>query len=189
MRLFIAIHPDPALLRRLERAQQILAFSSGGGRFPQPGDLHVTLAFLGELPEDQVLEILEAMESAAESVAETGLPELAIAGVGAMPGSRGELWIADVLEDPALTGLARRLGQELRRRGYAFENRRFRPHITLGRGLKPLPEPAGVCRRMEAVLEGSPAFARGFSLFQSTLRPSGPVYEELAYVAFPEGRA
>ena len=189
MRLFIAILPDPALRARLEAAQQILVFSSGGGRFPQPGDLHVTLAFLGEQPEDRVPDILEAMESAAETVAETGLPELAFAGVGAMPGAKGELWIAEVLPDPSLTGVARCLGQELRRRGFPVENRRFRPHATLGRGLRPLPDPEGACRRMETVLAGPSSAVRGFSLIRSVLRPSGPLYQELAYIAFPERRA
>lgn len=188
MRLFIAAHPDPALLKRLEKAQQLLAFSSGGGRFPQPGDLHLTLAFLGEQPETRVPEILEAMEEAAESAAGAGLPALAIAGVSAMPGAKGDLWMAECRPDPGLNQLAASLGKELRRRGFPVDKRPFRPHFTLGRGLKQLPDPAHTRVAMEGVLGGPASAVRGFSLVQSVLRPSGPIYEELAYIAFPEGR-
>ena len=188
MRLFIAIHPDQALLGRLSRAQQILTFASGGGRFPLPEDLHVTLAFLGEQPEERIPELLEAMEAAAETVALTGLPVLATAKAGAMPGPKGELWAADCVPDAALTELARRLGGELGRRGFRVEKRRFRPHITLGRGIKGLPDAAGVCDQMNDVLQGRPEPVRGISLVQSVLRPSGPDYYELAYVRLPERR-
>jgi 2'-5' RNA ligase len=188
MRLFIAVHPAPDLLRRLENAQQILAFASGRGRFPQPGDLHVTLAFLGEQPDDRVTDLLEAMEQAAESLAGTGPPKLAAADAGAMPGAKGDLWIAELGLDPALAELARSLGRELRQRGFPVEKRRFRPHVTLGRGIGPLPDPAGTCEAMRDALRGPVSPVPGYSLVRSVLRPSGPLYEELAYIVFPKGR-
>lgn len=188
MRLFIALHPAPDLLRRLEKAQQILLYASGGGRFPQPGDLHLTLAFLGEQPEARVPELLEAMSAAAESMDGFGLPSVAIAGVGAMPGAKGELWAAECAPDAALSELARRLGSELARRGFPVEKRRFRPHFTLGRGIHPLTDAAGACGAMMDALRGPASAAHGFSLVQSVLRPSGPAYYELAYLKLPEGR-
>lgn len=49
LRLFFALEPDPAVRRALASLARALARATGG-RVPQAEILHLTLAFLGQVP-------------------------------------------------------------------------------------------------------------------------------------------
>ena len=61
MRLFLAIQLSPAVREALLTAQDALR-RQGRGSFPPPENLHLTLAFLGEVPETRLGVVQEAME-------------------------------------------------------------------------------------------------------------------------------
>ncbi|MEA5038483.1 MAG: RNA 2',3'-cyclic phosphodiesterase [Clostridiaceae bacterium] len=122
MRLFIAILFSPDIKSSLLRAVSDLRMQSETGVFSRPENLHLTLAFLGEIHDAAAA--LQAMEAAG------GTPfSLATEGCGRF----GELWWAGVRENPALSALARRLRRELDVRQVPYDHKPFHPHITLAR--------------------------------------------------------
>jgi 2'-5' RNA ligase len=186
MRLFLAVRlPEPARERlrpALEAGRTAAGASVGFARIEQ---LHFTLAFLGEQPEEALARACEAAEKASE------LPqfELAISGRGAFPGmSRPRvLWLGVGEGAAALTALAEKLCGGLRERGFKLEDRPFRPHLTLAR-VRPRGD-RDARRALEAIPPGELTrfTVRELSLMQSVLGSSGAKHTELR--AFPLGGA
>ena len=133
MRLFVALVPPEKLRRALEEEGRALRALCGRGRMVSRENLHLTLAFLGETDCRRAVE--RAMARAA------GAPfSLATAPPGRFPGRRGELWWMGVAERPPLLALRRRLIRALGEGDVWLDDvKPFRPHITLGRDLRPLP--------------------------------------------------
>lgn len=132
MRLFAAIAAEGAAQEALVQAQAELR-RLGRGSFPRPEMLHLTLAFLGEVPSDA------PARAAVETLRGTGPLVLTVEGVGRF----GDTWWAGIRPNPELEARALGLQAELRRQGMAVEDRPWIPHITLTRHYRPksrLPE-------------------------------------------------
>lgn len=144
------------------------------GRAVAPENLHLTLAFLGELEDS-------ALEAVHESLASVRAAPVDIAfgppGTFGRPAPR-QLWLS-VAPSPALSDLHRQVQRAIRDAGVTLERRKFVPHVTLARfGSRGAPPMDRVLRDPGGPL---PSFrAAAFSLVASALRPDGPVYEELA---------
>lgn len=164
MRLFIALLPGEEFRRALVSLQAELRRRGLSGSYAAPENLHLTLAFLGELPgPEPVLELMDHLR--ARPV------ELRLDRIGAFE----DTWWAGVREDPALLALARQLRYRLAEAGLPFDRKSFLPHITLARraswlGPPSLPAP-------EAVM-----LADRVSLMRSTPGKQGMLYTELASV-------
>jgi RNA 2',3'-cyclic 3'-phosphodiesterase len=141
----------------------------------RPEYLHVTLAFLGWQDESAVERIAAAAFGPGER---TEPPVLTPAGVRPLP-PRGPRLFALELDDEGgrCTELQGAVSRSLdAQRFYRPEKRPFWPHVTLARVKKaaragPLPElppPAAPMRAAE------------LTLYRSTLRPQGALYEPLA---------
>jgi 2'-5' RNA ligase len=107
---------------------------------PVPEDnLHLTLAFLGDVGE-AVLEALDDVLSA------TPLPtaHVAFGGLGTFGDMERGLVFAEVLADPGLTALQAKVAQVARMAGAELPRRRFRPHVTL---VARQPAAHGACAR------------------------------------------
>jgi RNA 2',3'-cyclic 3'-phosphodiesterase len=138
-----------------------------------PEALHVTLVFLGWQDEAAAEAISDVLDRPPET------PILRATGVRAVPPRNPRLFALDLddLEQRA-TALQARVSDALEAgRWYRPEKRPFWPHITLAR----------VKRRERRVpaLEGPPPPDRPFdaealTLYRSTLRPQGALYEPLA---------
>ncbi len=104
-------------------------------RKTDPQDFHLTLAFLGDLPEDRV-------EVAHELALDLRVPafSLIIANLGLFGGARPRVAWAGVLPSAPLLRLHSKLDSALRRAGFTLDSRRFAPHVTLGRFAAPPPE-------------------------------------------------
>lgn len=134
MRLFVAVRFDGAALEALCRTRDALAQVKLRGHMTARENLHLTLAFLGEQPECAAPQIRRAMERA------VGAPfALTLAAPGRFRQERGDLWWVGVQPCPPLSALARRLRRELVQSGFPVDEKPFRAHVTLGRGIL-LPE-------------------------------------------------
>lgn len=89
---------------------------------------HVTLAFLGEVADERAAEAAEAVQRAA-----AGPPlELRLAGGGRFGRGRFTvLWVG--VAGDGLDELARRVRRELKKARIPYDNRPFRPHLTVAR--------------------------------------------------------
>lgn len=133
MRLFVALVPPEELRRDLERQGRGLRALCQRGRMVLWENIHLTLAFLGET--DRRAGAERAMERAA------GAPfSLPTTRPGRFSGKKGDLWWMGVEERPPLLALRRRLVRALGEEGVWLDDAKsFRPHLTLGRDLRPLP--------------------------------------------------
>lgn len=128
-RLFFAIWPDDTAKARLAAHAAELATRLGGRPVPAE-NIHLTLAFLGTVPDERVSEAMAVR---------VRQPSIAIASdfLGSFRGAR-VAWagIEPVPED--LTTLYHLLAAELHVRGFTLEERRFVPHLTLVRKIRDL---------------------------------------------------
>ena len=131
MRLFIAINLPDAEKPRLSRALQDLAANDLPARWVAPDSLHITVKFLGEVPEARLPAVVAALQDGADGVAAF---DVALGGFGAFPSlSRpGILWVG-VQAGPELAELQGRIERAFIPLGFEAEAREFHPHITVAR--------------------------------------------------------
>lgn len=120
MRLFIAIRLSDEMRDALVHAQNELYDCGVRGRFTAEENLHLTLAFLGEVPDAEP--VMDALSTLSFAPFELGLEGL---------GCFGDLWWAGLKESAALEALARKVRHALAERELPFDRKRFSPHITL----------------------------------------------------------
>lgn len=155
---------------------------AGGVAWVASGNLHLTLKFLGEVAEDRIGPVVDAVTSAASDALAF---EAHVRGLGAFPSlMRPRVIWAGVTEGAAATvDLAGRVDEALAALGFAPYARPFSPHVTLGRVRQPGRNPA-----LADALQGAAEreFGRlrvaGASLMRSELSPGGARYTELATV-------
>jgi RNA 2',3'-cyclic 3'-phosphodiesterase len=94
--------------------------------------LHLTLKFLGDVEEERISGLAGAMGRAAALTDAFGL---ALRGTGAFPprGLPRVLWLGVVDPSDGLTRLHHQLEEECARAGFAREQKRFHPHLTIAR--------------------------------------------------------
>ena len=182
MRCFVAIDLPPAVRAALEdECERLRAVAPRADvRWVRVAGMHLTLKFLGEVPEEMLAGIRNALSAAA---AATPPMVLACTGLGVFPGSSKPrvVWagITEGLQD--LGRLAAAVERAVEPFGFAPERRPFRGHVTLAR----VRSPRGVRPLARAVeVAGCAPFgswsASHVVLYRSRLHPTGAVYEALA---------
>ncbi|MBR4458752.1 MAG: RNA 2',3'-cyclic phosphodiesterase [Clostridia bacterium] len=121
MRLFVGLRPSPEFRDALAETQRRLRGAGVTGRYLDPENLHLTLAFIGMWPE-AVTEVLPAVEEP--------FP-ITLSGLGIFPAAR-VLW-AGVEPSAELRALAGRVRRALAEASVPFDPQGFNPHITLAR--------------------------------------------------------
>jgi 2'-5' RNA ligase len=179
MRCFIALDLNPPPGAALSGwMDELRAFPELS--VPPPGNIHLTLAFLGELDDAAVGRALTAMVAAAPRAG--GRWAMRWGAVGAFPSLRRPrvLWLG-VADEAHATAAARGLNDELAAAGLAVDQRPFRPHLTVARVRKAMSR--DVQRKVLAVLQTVPAPAPStvtqFVLYRSALGPGHSVYQRL----------
>ena len=175
MRLFIAVPLPPELA---DRAAALLPAALPALKRVRPELMHLTLAFLGWTPDDRLDDVIEAARAA---VAGHGAFDLAFAGAGRFPatGRPRVVWLGIGEGKEPLGGLAESVGAELRRRGLAFDDRPFAPHLTLARVHD---DASGPEARTVAAAVGSVTVpdlrtrVDRIAVVESVLSPKGPRY-------------
>lgn len=167
IRLFVGLD-FPAPVRAELMA---LAGAIPGARWMSEEQLHLTLRFIGEVDERMAEEIDLALARIAAPAFELTLQGLGQFGDGAPH----TLW-AGVAPNEALTRLAAKVDSALRNAGFAGDNRRFTPHVTLAR-LKNVPLTGVMAFIAEhGLFRGAPFLVSAFTLFSSHLGHGGSHY-------------
>lgn len=122
MRLFLALVPPPGLRERLGELASVAHAQCGGRRMPDEM-LHLTLAFLGEVAEEQAAELADWVQGLAFEPGEWRLDRW---GCFCRPGI---VWLGG--PGPALDALQARLWDSLAAQGLGPRPARFIPHVTL----------------------------------------------------------
>lgn len=185
----MALYPPESALDHLAAAVRrlrlgVAAASGTNVRLTARPLWHVTLAFLGEVPDERAGDAQAALESAvADWRAGTGGPSLRLAGAGRFGRGRTTvLWVGMAGDLTAVEGLARQVRRALRRARLPFDRKPFRPHLTFARPGDRLPA-ADVAADLAtlATYEGPTWRLDAVHLVRSHLGPT-PVHERLATV-------
>ncbi len=176
-RTFIAIPiPDP-IGRELACWQQALAPEVPACRWVENQPLHITLAFLGDVPTRDLNELCLAVAAAAEPF---GRFELRVEGLGAFPSLARPrvVWAGITADDLGPLGTLREsVVRAATKAGYRPDDPRFHPHVTLGRIKSDRGRPCDlteIVRREQARSAGSFPVVEVVT-YSSSLGPRGAV--------------
>lgn len=131
MRVFIAIEFSKEIKDYMYSVQQELKVSMERGNFSNVENFHITLRFIGELSQDKILSLKQAIEKTAAS----GISfKLHTDTIGFFPkGNKKIIWMGITNENALLEKLFLSLELELEKIGIKKEDKPFSPHITLVR--------------------------------------------------------
>lgn len=178
--MFAAFLLDDAARAELARMGAKLARTCTGVRWVPAEQLHVTVKFLGEVPDRDVADVVEAMAEGARRAAPF---EFEIAGCGCFP-PRGPVrivWAGTGDGAEAMTRAANAVCGALEELGFAGESRAWSPHITIGRVKEDSSQ--GRIRTAVEAYRFPPIRqnVKQVSLMQSTLSPKGSTYVRVGH--------
>jgi 2'-5' RNA ligase len=184
MRLFVALELTEAVRAALRALVARLEPAGADLRWVRPDGMHLTLKFIGELPEAK----LPLLRKALARVRSARPVALEFRGLGYFPNERRPrvFWVGVEASDN-LPVLAADVEAALEPLGVPRESRPFAPHLTLGRFKSP-----NRLERLQQEIARLPATEFGrvetaeFALFQSRLSPRGAEYTRLE--SFPVTR-
>ena len=162
--------------------QQSLKSAAVDASWPRPEGVHLTLKFLGEVPESGVTDIANALNRAVQGMSKF---RLEVGGVGAFPNAKNArvVWIGVSGETEKLNRLQAAVEDEMVRIGLEPEDRPFKPHLTLAR-IKYIRSRQSLLSALEQVKEiRLPGFeVSSVSLMKSELKRTGAEYTEVARI-------
>ena len=183
IRTFIAIDiPVDAKDALAALTQTLKSRGLTGIRWVNPKGIHLTLKFLGNIPPTMPPSILDALE---DTCREHVPFDLSLGEFGVFPNSNNPrvLWIGLNGDITSLVRLQSSVEKHCRSLGFELDRRPFRPHLTLGRVRRSLPQPQRDIVRA-ALKDNTNTDALQWSveeihLIHSTLTPQGAVYRPL----------
>lgn len=175
MRTFIAIELPVGIKQALAEIQHDLREVQADVSWPKTENLHLTLKFLGEVEEQRIAGIKNALSEAASA---TNHFSLYLENIDLLPNQRQPRVIYSTVKGQLdeLSHLQKSIEDKLAPLDFKREERSFKPHITLGRvkSAKGMRELIVKCLmkefRSEAFLVGEVV------LMKSELRSSGSIY-------------
>ncbi|PKB71967.1 MAG: 2'-5' RNA ligase [SAR202 cluster bacterium Io17-Chloro-G6] len=177
IRSFIAIPVPSAGIQALEDAAAKLDSDFGGSvRWVRPEGIHLTLKFMGDIQAEMVERVLAALPPVAARFSPF---ELSISGLGVFPNPRRPrvLWAGVRGDLETLSELQLAVDDAVGKLGLPKEDRRYSPHLTLGRVRRDVPD--GQLRKIGLVmtdceLPGAPSWtADTVNLMRTELAPNG----------------
>ena len=179
MRLFIAIELPDEIKKEMVKLQEQLRKANVDASWTRAAGMHLTLKFLGEVPETKIPEIVGNLQTAAQG---TGRFRLEVKGVGTFPNPRNArvVWVGLSGDIAKLVKLRGAVEDAMDRIGLERDERTFTAHLTLGR-IKDIRSREQWLAVLAEIKDSSlPGFdATAVSLMKSELKPSGAVYAEL----------
>ena len=180
IRAFVAVPVSDEVRSTVETLEGELKRIGADIKWVVPGNVHLTLKFLGNIRPDQVEHLKVSLREALRGV--TGF-EATVAGLGTFPRGRGKprvVWMGLESGVDELRNLAGRVEDACASLGFEREKRPFAGHLTIGRArsgggrLEELAEGARELRFNPLQLK-----VDRVNLVRSRLSPEGPTYTVL----------
>jgi 2'-5' RNA ligase len=187
MRLFVALEIPSTVRENLAILLESLRAVSPQTRWVSTANLHVTLKFIGDVPEAK----LAAIRSALAGIHSDRPVLLDFRGLGFFPNEEHpRVFWAGIEASANLKTLAADIDTSMETFGIPREQRPFSPHLTLAR-FEPLrlPEKLRAAIRESAGRDFGSLRTGQFQLIESKLKPSGAEYTTLASFPFAAAEA
>ena len=187
LRCFIAISLPEELKAKISGIKEKLKSAGADVSWTRPEGMHLTLKFFGEIEDKKIPKIEKALDMAVDGITTF---TLSVSGMGIFPDMRRPrvVWIGLKEEGDNLIRLHKGVDEELKKTGFPSEDRRFTPHITLGRirSNRNIEKLLKLIDAEKGVDSGSFEVS-DLHLIKSELKPSGAVYTELYSVMLSSG--
>lgn len=182
IRAFIAVEFAPSIVHPISSAIDKLRARIDGIRWVSPINFHLTLKFLGDIPESQVDDLFTVL---APQIRPFPRCTINAKGLGVFPDVKRPriLWVG--LTGDELVDMARRIDAGLAPLGFAPEKRGFTPHLTIGRWRQNERAPKDLASELEKwrATDFGRCQVNEVILFQSILRPAGAEHHKLKTIA------
>lgn len=179
VRVFIAVDIGNEIRSHLDELQRKLKKVHSNVRWTRPGNMHLTLAFLGDVLSTELDRITAAIDRGCRNTEPFELNAIG-AGTFGKPRHPRVLW-AGIAACPALTALQQRIVEALCTAEIAYDRKPFSPHLTLGR-VKSIDHHTGpLLDKLEKYSDAAFGSVRvsGVALMKSALMPRGVEYTVL----------
>jgi 2'-5' RNA ligase len=189
MRLFIALDLDATIREKIARFLDGVRGFSPDARWVRPESLHVTLKFIGQMPDENLPQVISTLQQIKANAF-----EIHIAGYGFFPTHKAPrvFWIG-IQAESQLPSLAATIDDQMAKLGVPREEHPFSPHLTLARRAggsgaprkekndRPNQSFARLQEKLTAMsaLDFGAMTARKFFLYQSELSHTGSRYTKL----------
>jgi RNA 2',3'-cyclic 3'-phosphodiesterase len=180
-RTFIAVAVPEVLGQKLTRLQTLLAPDVPDARWSTTMPFHLTLAFLGDVDDTELVEICRV---SAAAVAGLEPFPIRLEGLGVFPSPTRPrvVWVGATCPGVApLETLQKEVVKAVRAIGRPPDDDRFHPHVTLGRlkpGRRPSPDMTPLLKHYRTWAAGSFTINEAV-VYSSSFTPEGPVYAPL----------
>ena len=181
IRTFICIEVPRTVKERIENLQRALRQNNAQISWVKPSNIHLTIKFLGDVRRSKIKSVCDSVERAAKGLSQF---DIEVGTAGCFPSARSPrvLWVGLGNVPGGLKQLHSNVETELAREGFPREQKRFSPHLTIGR----VRSPQNAARTAEDLI------AQGFApetfrateviVMRSELHPSGSIYTPQAII-------
>lgn len=182
IRTFVAIELAGPVKARAEKFIQQLRAANAKVTWVKPHNMHLTLKFLGDLPDNDVPEVCRIVADAVRGFEPF---ELVFRGCGAFPTTQAPrtIWLGVEQGAEELTALHEAVDIALKKLRFPRETRRYQAHLTLGRVRESGPAAAELGRMIEEMsdVDGDLSIVDEVTTFASFLDKSGPTYDAMGH--------
>jgi len=174
MRTFIAIEIPAKIRREIDKLIKEETRKNLPIKWVSFENLHITLKFLGEIDNKKKYDVTAVMNDVVKKIKQF---IVTLEGLGCFPSLKNPrvLWVGVTQGDKEMIEVANELENSLAHIGFKKEDKKFHPHLTIGR-IKTF---CKVDEILQKTIKTEPFSVDAVVLFKSTLKPEGPIYEEL----------
>ena len=182
MRTFLALElPEEIKTEVFGKIGQYRETAPNGIKWVPRENIHITLQFIGDTKKEDLPEITEFLSCSFRKIPKMKFmqPKLEI-----IPGRNPRvIWISFSTESKQIFGFSKNFKKKLVEMGYQLDSKPLKMHVTLGRIKKRLPEIL-VKQILTTELKFESFLVEEATLYQSFLRPQGPIYEDIVNYKF-----
>ena len=175
IRTFIAIPVPESLFLLQENLKNKIVKKTGKVRWMKRDQLHLTLKFVGDTPEESIDDVLGVMQKVAIQMTPF---KIFIQGVGCFPKIERPrvMWVGLDGGISKLNQLVTAVHDRLHPLGFPREEKEFHPHITMARAKYPQKKTPDISSFLNTTYEPIPFRIEKIQFISSELFPNGPVY-------------
>jgi 2'-5' RNA ligase len=181
-RTFIAVEISPAVCARAAEVIKRLQAANAKVSWVRPNNMHLTLKFLGNVPNIELVQVCRVVEEAVKGFEPF---ELVYRGIGAFPNREHPrtIWMGVDQGAEEIVNLQSLVDKAMKKLRFPLEPRRFQPHLTLGRVRDSGPAVAELTHLLEkyADFEGDLSIIDEVVTFSSERTRGGPQYEVIGH--------
>lgn len=173
MRTFVAFEIPVEVRKKVDGFIQLQKTKTLPIKWVPYENLHITAKFLGEIDAHMLTQVHAVLQRVSRHHRRF---QMGFSGIGCFPGPERPrvVWIGIQPGADQLSAIARELEEQMEPLGFRQE-KRFHPHLTIGR----IKKPCLIDEILEGRFSSEPFAVHGVTLFKSTLTPRGPLYDRL----------